>query len=133
MPAFVIQPPRRPGDRREWLPMLCAPVELAGAAASRGLSGGGAGGVVFEATLARAALTELGLAQGWDRLLAQAEQQRFTVPLPGPYRRYREHLLQAHERELDLTELDEPVAIPLRLFPRVLGLDYAESFRAVAV
>jgi hypothetical protein len=128
MPAFAAGPPCRPGERREPLHLAPFPyLAFASAAATRGLALGCASELALEAVLIRDDYERLGWAEGFTALLAASEEQRFTVALPAPYRRYRNHLLRRGARELERCELEEPVSVPLRLFPRVLTLDYQEA------
>lgn len=133
MPAYRPTLPLRPGERREPIIDLRVERQFATAAASRGLTLGTAVELTLERALVIADLESLNRSDLFNSLLGNAKQQRFIAPLPGPYRRYRASLLQTEPRELDEDELDEPKVVPLRFFPRVLEINYAEALTADAI
>jgi hypothetical protein len=117
----------RPGQRREPLTGFTVDERFAGAAAARGLTAAAAVELALERALVLTDLEELGRLQLFPALLEQAHNQRFVTPLPEPFRRYRQSLLGAEPRALDDGELELPIVVPLRLFPRVLSLDYLRA------
>jgi len=126
MPAYQPRAPLRPGEGREPLTGVLVDRRFAAAAAGRGVALAVATELTLERALVLADLESLDRANLFPGLLASAKHQRFVTPLPGPYRSYRASLLEAEPRALGEAELDEPVAVPLRLFPRVLALKYGE-------
>jgi hypothetical protein len=132
MPAFDPGPPDRPGERREPLPGLLCKQHFVEAVADRGLSLGTAASLTLERACVVGDLETLGLSQCLADLLLAADDQRFMVALSAPYRRYRDHLAsgRSDSRPQDLAG---PVVVPLRLFPRVLDIDYEQALTAAAL
>jgi hypothetical protein len=124
VPTFKPNRPVRPGERREPLPTLTIDLRFADAAATRGLSVAVAVELALERALVLADLELVGQGDRYADLLSSARNQRFVAPLAAPYRHYRSALRDRSPRDLDKDELNEPTAVPLRLFPRVLEIDY---------
>lgn len=133
MPTFRPGPPVRPGQRREPLLALTVGISFATAAADRGLSLGVAIELALERALVFADLKLIRQADRFADLLVAAQRQRFVAPLPGAYGRYQASLLRTRRHRLNNVELDEPVAVPLRFFPRILELDYDEALDPMAI
>ena len=120
------RPPRRPGERREPLPLRVSRA-LASAGAARGLDVGCAVEICLERALLIADLDALGRLQLYDQLLATAATAPVRHVLPPAKARYLQMLVAARDR--DPTVLDPAtragevvVDVPLRLFPRVTAV-----------
>lgn len=133
LPTFDPGPIRRPGERREPLPGVMLSSAFAESSANRGLALEVATELTVERALVLLDFELIRLKDLFPGLLAAAAQQRFTVPLPGPYRRYRASLLAVAARQVDDAEPEATVTVPLRFFPRVLELAYERAFNASAL
>lgn len=120
----------RPGERREPLPSLQLNQIFAEAATAHGLSIPAATEVTLERALVAADLKRFGDASLYRRLVARATTQRFESPLPAAYAVYMGAIRDCRGRNLTLAELEQPIAVPLRFFPRVLTIDFDEALTA---
>jgi hypothetical protein len=133
MPAYRPVAPVRPGERREPITDVCLEESFIEAAGERGLSLPVAVELAVERALALDDLRRLGLSDVFFIVLERARRQKFTTPLPGSFQAYRRALLQVEPREIDATERARPVTLPLRFFPRVLGLDQRSALTAKGI
>ncbi len=116
---------RRPGERREpFLPEI--PDTFGPAAAAHGLSLPCAVEITLEIELVYLDLAAHGQENKFDQLLRQAETERITGSVAAPLANYLRQLWTTRARSFDPLELEEPIDVPLRLYPRVLNVDTAQ-------
>jgi hypothetical protein len=113
---------RRPGERREPLHIDDIPDAFVAATAALGLSVACALEIALELELVRRDLAALGRKRGLEGLLRQAESERISGAVAAPLAPYLRQLWRTRPRSLDPLELEEPIDVPLRFFPRVLSV-----------
>jgi hypothetical protein len=113
---------RRPGERREPFPAEISDA-FGAAAAAHGLSVPCGVEITLELELIRRDFA----AQCWEHrlepLLRQAEAERITNAVAAPLADYLQHLRTTRPRSFDPLELEGPIDLPLRLFPRITSVD----------
>jgi hypothetical protein len=113
---------RRPGERREPLDVE-VPAAFAAAAATLGISLAAAVEIAFECELVKEDIAQLGRGDEFHALVLTAAGARVAVPTAPTYARYLRALAGNRANTVDEADrLEEPVDLPLRLFPRVLEI-----------
>jgi hypothetical protein len=130
LPPYQPPAPVRPGERREPLADVRVGRPFIDAAAKRGLVLSVAVELAIERALVIDDLRRLRLGELLPAVLERAHRQRFTSPLPASFRPYRDALMRGEPRPVDATECARPVCLPLRFFPRALGLDHGRALTA---
>ncbi len=103
------------------------PDAFVAATAAHGLSVACSVEITLELELVRRDLAALRRELGLERLLKQAESERFGGAVAAPLAHYLRQLWRTRPRSLDPLELEEPIDVPLRFFPRVLSVDTTEA------
>lgn len=78
--------------------------------------------VAFECELVRQDIVRLGREDEFSALVVAAEDARIATPIAPAYARYLRALTSNRDDTRDNDRLEEPVDLPLRLFPRVLEI-----------
>jgi hypothetical protein len=125
--SFTGRAARRPGERREPLLIEIGPGPFLEAVGAYGLGIPAAIELTFEFELVRRDLAELGKAFAVPALAEDPEEARISSPIAAPMAGYLRTLWNLRPRTIDPLELEAPIDVPLRLFPRVLEIDPREA------
>jgi hypothetical protein len=123
---YVAPPPRRPGERREPLVDLVVPAAFAAGARELQLAVPVAAELALERAIAVADLRRAGAARDWEEIVAIARRSQVSA-VAAPYATYLRSLTFGRLRGSPVADDDAVIDVPLRLFPRVAAIDYAQA------
>lgn len=118
---------RRPGERREPLRIEVRSRSFVEGVGACGISVPGAIELALEFELVRRDLSRLGKEGEACQLFECAEVERVSAALAPPMANYLRTLSNPRPRRIDPLELEQPIDVALRLFPRVLEIDGAKA------